>query len=59
VPSFVVTRDDPQACASGAPALQYRDLIPDRQGGRFIASHIRIPEAARPDYVHFHDIRFR
>jgi quercetin dioxygenase-like cupin family protein len=40
--------------------MQYRDLIPSRLGGRFIASHIRIPEGGPvPDYVHFHRIRFQ
>jgi quercetin dioxygenase-like cupin family protein len=40
--------------------MLYRDLIPDRQGGRFIASHIRIAEGGPvPDYVHHHAIRFQ
>ncbi len=40
--------------------MQYRDLIPSRLGGRFIASHIRIPDGGPvPDYVHFHRIRFQ
>ena len=40
--------------------MQYRDLIPDRQGGRFIASHIRIPDGGPvPDYVHYHDVEFQ
>ena len=40
--------------------MLYRDLIPDRQGGRFIASHIRIPEGGPvPDYVHHHGIYFQ
>jgi len=44
----------------GRAGMQYRDLIPDRQGGRFIASHIRIPEGGPvPDHVHFHNIRFQ
>ncbi|HEY3822345.1 MAG TPA: hypothetical protein VGL81_34505 [Polyangiaceae bacterium] len=55
----------PRASADGAwvqgrAGMQYRDLIPDRLGGRFIASHIRIPEGGPvPDYVHFHEIRFQ
>ncbi|HEY1386212.1 MAG TPA: cupin domain-containing protein [Dongiaceae bacterium] len=45
---------------TGRAGMQYRDLIPSRLGGRFIASHIRIPEAGPvPDYVHFHRIRFQ
>jgi mannose-6-phosphate isomerase-like protein (cupin superfamily) len=44
----------------GRAGMQYRDLIPSRLGGRFIASHIRIPEGGPvPDYVHFHCIRFQ
>jgi mannose-6-phosphate isomerase-like protein (cupin superfamily) len=59
-PSFVVTRNDPEAWGVGRAGMQYRDLIPDRQGGRFIASHIRIPKGGPvPDYVHFHAIRFQ
>jgi quercetin dioxygenase-like cupin family protein len=40
--------------------MRYRDLIPDRQGGRFIASHIRI-DGGGPvaDYVHFHKVRLQ
>ena len=44
----------------GRAGMQYRDLIPGRLGGRFIASHIRIPKGGPvPDYVHFHKIRFQ
>ena len=44
----------------GRAGMRYRDLVPDRQGGRFIASHIRIPEGGPvPDYVHFHKVRFQ
>jgi quercetin dioxygenase-like cupin family protein len=44
----------------GRAGMLYRDLIPDRQNGRFIASHIRIPDGGPvPDYVHFHKIRFQ
>ena len=40
--------------------MRYRDLLPSRQGGRFIASHITIPDAGPvPDYVHHHDVRFQ
>lgn len=59
-PSFVLTRNDPEAWGLGRAGMQYRDLIPDRQGGRFIASHIRIPEGGPvADYVHFHAVRFQ
>jgi mannose-6-phosphate isomerase-like protein (cupin superfamily) len=44
----------------GRAGMQYRDLIPGRLGGRFIASHIRIPDGGEtPDYVHFHKVRFQ
>jgi len=44
----------------GRAGMEYRDLIPDRYGGRFIASHIRILKAGPvADYVHFHKIRFQ
>lgn len=44
----------------GRAGMRYRDLIPDRWGGRFIASHISIPDGGPvPDYVHFHKIRFQ
>lgn len=44
----------------GRAGMQYRDIIPGRQGGRFIGSHIRIPGGgAVPDYVHYHKVRFQ
>jgi len=44
----------------GRAGMQYRDLLPDRWGGRFIASHIRIVEEGDvADWVHFHRIRFQ
>lgn len=45
---------------AGRAGMLYRDLIPNRQGGRFIASHIKIPSGGPvPDYVHFHKVRFQ
>ena len=60
-PELVVTRFAKDAAwHSGRAGLQYRDLIPSRLGGRFIASHIRITEGGPvPDYTHFHKIRFQ
>jgi mannose-6-phosphate isomerase-like protein (cupin superfamily) len=56
-PSLCITRDA-DGWRQGRAGMLYRDLIPDRQGGRFIASHIRIPEGGPvPDYVHYHRIR--
>src|SRR5215813_7726164 len=44
----------------GRAGMQYRDLIPGRLGGRFIASHIRILDGGETsDYVHFHKILFQ
>lgn len=44
----------------GRAGMLYRDLVPDRCGGRFVASHIRIEEGGPvPDYVHFHRVRFQ
>lgn len=45
---------------AGRAGMHYRDLIPGRMGGRFIASLIRIPEGGPvPDYVHYHQVRFQ
>ncbi len=60
-PAFVVM-DAPgkDGWNPGRAGMLYRDLIPGRQGGRIIASHIHIPEGgAVPDYVHFHRVRFQ
>jgi quercetin dioxygenase-like cupin family protein len=59
--SFVLERaSDDAGWTVGRADMRYRDLIPDRQGGRFIASHIEIPTAGPvSDYVHFHKIRFQ
>jgi mannose-6-phosphate isomerase-like protein (cupin superfamily) len=44
----------------GRADMEYRDLIPGRLGGRFIASHIRIPGGGEtPDYVHYHKALFQ
>lgn len=60
VPTFSVSRAEPGAWRLGRAGMEYRDLIPDRAGGRFIASHIRIPDGGPvADYVHFHAIRFQ
>jgi quercetin dioxygenase-like cupin family protein len=58
---FVVTKPGgADAWATGRADMQYRDLIPSRLGGRYIASHIRIPDGGPvPDYVHYHRVRFQ
>ncbi|MEQ8767666.1 MAG: cupin [Planctomycetota bacterium] len=58
-PELVVVRNE-GSFKRGRAGMQYRDLIPGRQGGRFIASHIRIEEGGPvPDWVHFHEVRFQ
>ena len=57
---FLVTRAADAAWHAGRAGMAYRDLIPDRLGGRFIASQIRIDAGGPvPDYVHFHVVRFQ
>lgn len=59
-PLFELTRDDGDVGGVGRAGMRYRDLLPKRQGGRFIASHIFIPEGGPvPDYVHHHRVRFQ
>jgi quercetin dioxygenase-like cupin family protein len=59
VPEFVITRAG-AAAAKGRAGMLYRDLIPSRLGGRYIASHISIPEGGSVgDWVHFHRIAFQ
>jgi mannose-6-phosphate isomerase-like protein (cupin superfamily) len=59
-PTFRLSRARNAAWVAGRAGMKYRDLIPGRQGGRFIASHIRIERGGPvPDYVHFHEIRFQ
>jgi mannose-6-phosphate isomerase-like protein (cupin superfamily) len=44
----------------GRAGMRYRDLLPARHGGAFIASQIRILEGGPvPDYVHYHKVRFQ
>lgn len=55
-PEFVVTQAG-TAPGEGRAGMQYRDLIPSRLGGRYIASHITIAEGGPvADWVHFHRI---
>lgn len=44
----------------GRAGMEYRDLLPDRLGGRLIASHIRICDGGPvADYVHYHAIELQ
>jgi quercetin dioxygenase-like cupin family protein len=55
-PGFVVTRDGAEA-GEGRAGMRYRDLVPSRLGGRYIASHITIPEGGPvDDWVHYHGV---
>lgn len=60
VADLVVSRMDGGAWGVGRAGMRYRDLIPSRLGGRFIASHIEITDGGPvPDYVHYHHVRFQ
>ncbi len=61
VDTLIVQRaEDAVGWGEGRAGMQYRDLIPGRLGGRFIASRIRIPTGGPvPDYVHHHRVRFQ
>ena len=61
VEGLIVSRmNSADAWHVGRAGMEYRDLIPGRLGGRFIASHIRIPGGGDvPDYVHYHKVRFQ
>ena len=55
-PEFVLTRAVTSA-GQGRAGMLYRDLIPGRLGGRYIASHITIPEGGPvADWVHYHRV---
>jgi quercetin dioxygenase-like cupin family protein len=58
-PEFVLTRAGASP-GEGRAGMLYRDLIPSRLGGRYIASHISIPEGGPvADWVHFHRVAFQ
>jgi quercetin dioxygenase-like cupin family protein len=60
IPSLTVVEPDAGGFGVGRAGMEYRDLLPDRWGGRFIASHIRIERGGDvADWVHFHRIRFQ
>jgi quercetin dioxygenase-like cupin family protein len=55
-PEFAVTHAG-AASGEGRAGMHYRDLIPGRLGGRYIASHILIADGGPvADWVHFHRI---
>jgi quercetin dioxygenase-like cupin family protein len=55
-PEFVLTHARGSS-GEGRAGMLYRDLIPGRLGGRYIASHITIPQGGPvSDWVHYHRI---
>lgn len=62
LPSLTASRPD-AGFGVGRAGMTYRDLVPDRWGGRFIVSHIRVDHDADEgdiaDWVHYHRIRFQ
>ena len=58
--SLEVVTGEEDAWSPGRAGMHYQDLSPLRQGGRFIASRIRIEESGPvADYVHYHLVRFQ
>lgn len=56
---FMLTRASGES-GEGRAGMKYRDLIPGRLGGRYIASHITISEGGPvADWVHFHRVAFQ
>ena len=60
-PALVVTRAaDMEDWSVGRAGMRYHDILPNRWGGAFIASQIRILDGGLvPDYEHFHKVRFQ
>jgi len=58
--TLLVSRAGENSYLRGRAGMLYRDLIPGRLGGSFIASHIRIADGGPvPDDVHYHRVRFQ
>jgi len=59
-PTMVFIAPSDGEFGAGRAGMSYRDLLPGRWGGRFIASHISIADGGEvADWVHFHRIRFQ
>lgn len=57
VPVLTVVHERDGDWNPGRADMRYRDLLPTRYGGAYIASHIHVPAGGPvPDYVHHHDI---
>jgi quercetin dioxygenase-like cupin family protein len=60
VPAFELSLFADTGWSVGRAGMLYRDLLPSRQGGRYIASHIRIADSGPvPDAVHYHNVEFQ
>lgn len=58
-PEFALTRSANDG-GEGRAGMHYRDLIPSRLGGRYVASHISITDGGPvADWVHYHRIGFQ
>jgi len=59
-PAFHISRAAEARADPGRAGMLYRDLIPNRLGGRYIASHIALPDGGPvADWVHYHRVRFQ
>ncbi len=60
VDELVISRSAAGRAGIGRAGMGYRDLVPSRHGGRYIASHIHISHAGPvADYVHHHRVVFQ
>lgn len=59
-PALLIGSEGSPQWVRGRAGMEYHDLIPDRLGGKVIASHIRLKDGGPvPDYVHYHKIDFQ
>ena len=59
-PAFIHTRLADTPFHEGRAGLLYRDLLPSRLGGRWVASHIRVAKGGPvKDRVHHHTVRLQ
>lgn len=59
-PTLAISHETAEGWGVGRAGMRYRDLVPDRYGGTYIASHIHVPDGGPvPDYVHHHDIAYQ
>jgi quercetin dioxygenase-like cupin family protein len=57
---LVVGRAHGATWSAGRAGMRYRELLPGRHAGRFVASLIRIEDGGPvADWVHFHDVRLQ